>query len=141
MPREERGPSQDPGSDASPAAYGSGMDVEYPGFGVIVIDGERFEHDVVFESGRVRPRDKEPSRTYRSRFGHTPLSADEDIPWSGPRLVVGTGASGRLPIMAEVQTEAEARGVELIVLPTSEACALLRSEDGADVSAVLHVTC
>ena len=78
---------------------------------------------------------------FRSRFGHTPLSADEDIPWSGPRLVVGTGASGRLPVMAEVRTEAEARGVELIVLPTSEARALLRSEDGVDVNAVLHVTC
>lgn len=117
------------------------MDVEYPGFGVVVIDGERFEHDVVLESGRVRRRDKEPSRTYRFRFGHTPLSADEDLPWSGPRLVVGTGASGRLPVMTEVRAEADLRGAELIVLPTPEACAVLRSEDAADVNAVLHVTC
>jgi hypothetical protein len=117
------------------------MDVDYPGFGVIVVDGERFEHDVVIEAGRVRPRDKAPSRPHRQRFGHTPLSPDEDIPWSGPRLVVGTGASGRLPIMPEVRAAAEAKGVELITLPTADVCELLRSTDPEEVNAVLHVTC
>jgi hypothetical protein len=117
------------------------MDVEYPGFGTIVIDGKRFEHDVVVEGGEVRRRRKGPSRRYRDRFGHTPLSIDEDLPWSAPRLVVGTGASGRLPILPEVRDRAEDRGVELIVLPTSEACRLLRSADGRDANAVLHVTC
>lgn len=118
-----------------------GMDVEYPGFGVIIVEGERFEHDVLIEVGRVRPRDKGPSRTHRSQGGHTPLSPDEDIPWSGPRLVVGTGASGRLPIPPELRAEAESRGVELITLPTVEVCELLRSTAPENVSAVLHVTC
>jgi hypothetical protein len=117
------------------------MDVEYPGFGVIVIDGARYEHDVVVEAGRVRRRKKAPSKAYRSRYGHTPLSADEDIPWSSSRLVVGTGASGQLPIMPEVREEAKLRGVELIAIPTSEACRLLEPVDGSDVYAILHVTC
>ena len=122
-------------------AYGSSVDVDYPGFGVIVIGGERFGHDVVVEAGRVRRRKKGPSRIYRNRYGHTPLSPHEEIPWSAPQLVVGTGASGRLPIMPEVWEEAKAREVKLIALPTSEACELLRSIDAAPLNAVLHVTC
>jgi hypothetical protein len=117
------------------------VDVNYPGFGAIVIRGERYEHDVVVEAGRVRRRKKGPSKPYRDRFGHTPLSLDEEIPWSAPRLVVGTGADGRLPLMPEVWEEAKDRGVELIALPTSEACPLLRSLGQEDVNAVLHVTC
>jgi len=122
-------------------AYGSSVDVDYPGFGAIVIDGERFEHDVVVEADRVRRRKKGPSKPYRNRYGNTPLSAHEEVPWSAPLLVVGTGASGRLPIMPEVWDEAEARGVELIALPTSEACEMLRSMDERPVTALLHVTC
>ena len=103
------------------------MDVDYPGFGAIVVGGDRFEHDVVVEAGRVRRRKKGPSKRYRDRFGHTPISRDEEIPWSAPRLVVGTGANGRLPLMPEVWEAAKERGVELIALPTAEACPLVRS--------------
>ena len=117
------------------------MDVAYPGFGAIVVDGKRFDHDVVVEAGRVRPRKKSPSKVYRNRYGHTPLSPDESIPWSSPRLVVGTGASGQLPIMPEVWEEAKVRGVELIALPTPEACQLLGPIDKREVHAILHVTC
>jgi len=122
-------------------AYGSNVDVDHPGFGVIVIDGNRFEHDVVMEAGRTRRREKGPSKAFRNGYGHTPLSLDEDIPWSAPQLVVGTGASGQLPIMPEVWEEAKVRGVELIALPTSKACELLGSIDEGEVCAILHVTC
>jgi hypothetical protein len=117
------------------------VDIDYPGFGAIVIDSNRFEHDVVVEAGRARRRKKGPSKPYRDRYGHTPLSSNEDIPWSAPRLVVGTGESGQLPVMPEVWEEAKARGVELIALPTSEACQLLHSIDKNNVYAILHVTC
>ncbi len=56
------------------------MDVDYPGFGTIVMEGNHFEHDVVVETGRTRRRKKGPSKAYRNRYGHTPLSLDEDIP-------------------------------------------------------------
>jgi hypothetical protein len=118
------------------------MDVRWIGFGEIEIDGRRYAHDVVIDRGHVTKRKKGPSKPHREAFGHTPLSTAEAIPWASPRLIVGTGASGLLPIMIEVRTEAERRGVELIVVPTERACALLR-ETTADtsVSAVLHVTC
>ncbi len=117
------------------------MDVEYPGFGSIVINGERFDHDVVVEAGRVRARKKGPSKPHRSQYGHTPLSADEEIPWSPPQLVVGTGASGQLPITPELAEQASARGVELVAAPTSAACELLRTMEDGRVYAILHVTC
>ena len=117
------------------------MDVEYPRFGEIVIAGVRFDHDVIVERGRVRRRKKGPSKAYRDRFGHTPLSADEEVPWSTPRLVIGTGADGRLPVMQEVRDVAKARGVEVVELPTAEACRLLRSAGRKEVNAILHVTC
>ena len=117
------------------------MDVEYPRFGEIVIGGVRFDHDVVVEGGKARRRKKGPSKPFRDRFGHTPLSADEDIPWSASKLVIGTGANGRLPVMQEVRDLAETRGVEVVELPTAEACELLRSARPEEVIAILHVTC
>jgi hypothetical protein len=84
-------------------------------FGSIEIDGVTYAHDVVIESGRIRKRKKGPSKSLRGGFGHTPLIAAEDIPWSCRRLVVGTGASGSLPVIDDVIAEAERRGLELIV--------------------------
>ncbi len=117
------------------------MDMEYPEFGTIVIDGTSYNHDVVVDGGLVRKRKKGPSKRFRSEYGHTPLSAGEDIPWSKPRLVIGTGFSGRLPVMLELKHRAEHNGVELVTMPTADACALLRTLDASDVNAILHVTC
>ncbi len=113
----------------------------YPGFGSIEVDGVRFDHDVVIEAGAVRKRDKGPSKAQRGTYGHTPLTAAEAIPSSGPVLVIGTGYSGRLPIADDVRTAAASRGVELRAMPTAEACALLRTMGVDEADAILHVTC
>ena len=47
----------------------------------------------------------------------------------------------RLPVIDEVKVEADRRGVELVAVPTSEACDLLTREGGAGTTAILHVTC
>lgn len=117
------------------------MDARLVSFGQLEIDGQRFSHDVVVEAGRVKRRKKGPSKAHRDRYGHTPLSVAEAIPWRGGRLIVGTGAYGRLPVMPELYDEAARRGIELVALPTSEACLLLRDANPADFSAILHVTC
>jgi len=116
------------------------MEIEYPALGSVVVEGVRFDHDVVIERGVVRARDKGPSRVLKPA-GQTPLSAAEEIPWTQPRLVIGSGHSGRLPILQDVYAVAAARGVELVVLPTAEACALLRTVEAGRVDAILHVTC
>jgi hypothetical protein len=126
----------------APAAPGSGdVKARLLGFGLLELDGMRYEDDVVIDRGAVRKRRKKPSKPYRDRYGHTPLSADEEIPWSGRRLIVGTGADGALPIMPEVEEEARRRGVRLTAIPTAEACRLIEELDRRDVCAVLHVTC
>jgi hypothetical protein len=117
------------------------MDIRLLRFGVIEVDGHEHEHDVVIDGGKVRKRKKQPSKPYRHSFGHTPLSADEELPWGGSRLIVGTGAHGSLPIMPEVTQEADRRGVDLVAVPTEEACQLIARCEADKVHAVLHVTC
>jgi hypothetical protein len=109
-------------------------------FGSIRIDGVDYEHDVVIVRGRVRKRKKNASKPFRDAFGHTPLSTEEDIPWDCRRLVVGTGASGALPVMDEVTAEAVRREVTLVRVPTREAIRVLEA-DPEDTNAILHVTC
>jgi hypothetical protein len=110
-------------------------------FGEIEIDGERFSRDIVIDAGRIRRRGKGPSKALRERYGHTPLSAAEDLPWGGRQLIVGTGIDGGLPITPDVYAEAERRGIEIEALPTREACRLLAEVKREDAHAVLHVTC
>jgi len=109
-------------------------------FGSIQIDDVTYEHDVVIDRGTIRKRKKKPSRRFRSSYGHTPLSAAEDIPWNCRRLVVGTGAHGALPIMEDVEREARSRHVELVVAPTAQAIENL-ARDSERTNAILHVTC
>jgi len=117
------------------------VDARLISFGLIEIDGRRFDHDVVLEGGLIRRRKKGPSKPYRTQGGHTPLSPDEAIPWSASRLIVGTGAFGQLPITPELFEEARRRGVQITAEPTEVACRLLREADPGEVAAVLHVTC
>jgi hypothetical protein len=109
-------------------------------FGAIRIDGVTLTNDVVIDRGDVRKRKKKASKPFRDQFGHTPLSIEENIPWKCRRLVVGTGAEGGLPVMKEVEREAERRGVELLAMPTPKAVALL-NRPAKRVNAVLHLTC
>jgi hypothetical protein len=109
-------------------------------FGSIEIDGTTFEHDVVIDRGRIRKRKKGPSKPLRAEYGHTPLSASEDLPWRCRRLVIGSGADGALPVTDDVVKEAETRGVELLILPTRDAIQELERSPKA-TNAVLHVTC
>lgn len=109
-------------------------------FGAIEVDGKTYEHDLVIDRGRIRKRKKGPSKPLRSRFGHTPLSLGEEIPWKARRIVIGTGAQGSLPVTQEVTEEAERRGIKLVIVPTAQAIEALRA-GLEDTNAVLHVTC
>lgn len=111
------------------------------GFGRIEIEGQQYDHDLVIDAGRVRKRGKKPSKPYRAEYGHTPLSAEEQIPWGGKQLIVGTGTYGSLPITPAVYEEAERRGVEIVALATEEACGLIRERKAKEIFAILHVTC
>ena len=108
-------------------------------FGSIRIDGVTYDHDVLIDRGEVRKRKKKPSKKFLDNFGHTPLSAEERIPWKCRCLVIGTG-TGALPVMEEVKQEAKHRNVELRMVPTDQAIEILKAA-GPDTNAILHVTC
>jgi hypothetical protein len=109
-------------------------------FGSIQVDGVTYDHDLIIDGGKIRKRRKAASRKFRSAYGHTPLSAAEDIPWRCRRLVIGTGADGALPVMQQVRDEARRRKVDLVVLPTGEAIGVLAGA-AAGTNAILHLTC
>lgn len=117
------------------------MEARWLRFGEIEIEGRRLDHDVVIEAGVVDKRRKKASKPRRQEFGHTPLTADEHIPWGGRRLIIGTGEHGALPVTADVYEAAARRGVEVVAVPTPEAVALLREVPTGEVFAILHVTC
>lgn len=116
------------------------MHLDQFSFGTIRINGSAIEHDVVLDRGEVRKRKKGPSKQFSDAFGHTPVSIEEKIPWKCRRLIIGTGAYGRLPVMEEVKREAERRNGELVMLPTSQAIDALKKNPKA-TNAILHVTC
>ena len=53
--------------------------------------------------------------------------------------MIGTG-TGALPVMEQVQREAQRREIELVIVPTARAIELLEQE-APDTNAILHVTC
>ena len=93
----------------------------------------------MIDRGRIRKRKKKPSKRFRDRFGHTPLSIKEEIPWKCRRLVIGTG-TGALRAMEEVNREARRRKIKLQTLPTAEAIKILE-ERPEGTNAILHLTC
>jgi len=109
-------------------------------FGSVRVDGVTYDHDLIIDRGKVRKRKKAPSRKFRGAYGHTPLSAGEDIPWRCRRLVIGTGADGALPVLQQVRDEARRREIDLVVLPTAEAISEL-ARASAGTNAILHLTC
>jgi hypothetical protein len=105
-------------------------------FGHVVVDGEEATNDLIVLPGRV-------VHNWWRRDGHSLVLDDlrevlDDLP---PRLVVGTGAFGRMrPDPATVE-ELRSRGIEVEALPTEEAIRRYGELDAARTAAALHLTC
>jgi len=110
-------------------------------FGRIVIDGEEHSKDLVIEGGKIRKRRKKPSKALKADYGHTPLSAEEEIPWGCSALWVGTGMYGSLPLTPGLRKEAERRGVELVAEPTPRLIERIREGLPGGTNVILHLTC
>ncbi|MDI6815100.1 MAG: MTH938/NDUFAF3 family protein [Dehalococcoidales bacterium] len=106
-------------------------------FGLIVVNGKRYSSDVIIFPDRVRG-------DWWRKGGHQLCLDDiaEVIAENPEVLVVGTGASGLMKVLPEVQQAVEARGIKLIVETTDRAChtynQLCHSQK---VVAALHLTC
>ena len=107
-------------------------------FGEITIDGSRYANDVIILPARVVP-------DWWRREGHS-LSTDDlrsvldELP---ARLIVGTGAYGRMRVPGAVVLELGARGIEVSAEPTGDAVETYRRliSEGTPAAACLHLTC
>jgi hypothetical protein len=106
-------------------------------FGYIIIDGSAHERDVIILPDRVLGR-------WWRQEGHvlhpadiTPvLDAKPDI------LVIGQGTSRRMRITAQAQAALRDANIELIALPTDEACQTYNNmREQRITAAALHLTC
>jgi hypothetical protein len=117
------------------------MKIEMLEFGSITIDGVKYESDVVIDRGRVSVRDNRISRKKRNKYGHTPLTKKESIPWDCSVLIIGTGRDGLLPVTRGMSRESREQNVALKIMPTKDAIRLYESSDPFKTNAILHVTC
>ncbi len=106
-------------------------------FGVIMIDGKTFHDDLIVCPDGVRP-------DWRRRQGHS-LHPDDLSGVMGlkpEKIIIGRGSSGGMVVPRETLEWFSEKGIELIALPTKEACEKYNSLSArARVIAGLHLTC
>jgi hypothetical protein len=105
-------------------------------FGRVTVDGREETADVIVLPERI-------VRNWRRRDGHSLVleDLDEVLDELPGRLVIGTGANGRLhpdPVTLELLRQ---RGVQVESLPTDEAVRRFQELDPAATAAALHLTC
>ena len=106
------------------------------GFGQVTVDGHVETRDVIVLPERV-------VREWWRRDGHGLVLEDLDavLDELPERLIVGTGAYGRLrPDPATIET-LRARGIVVEALPTAEAVERYAELDPRTTAAALHLTC
>ncbi len=110
--------------------------IEGYSFGRVVVDGREETRDVIVLPDRV-------VREWWRREGHELVVDDlagvlEELP---ERLVVGTGAYGRMRPDPEALEQLRARGIDVDVLPTADAVRRYAELDPRRTAAALHLTC
>jgi len=106
-------------------------------FGQITINGKKYSSDVVIFPDGVRDN-------WWRKTGHELRVEDiaEVIAENPEVLLVGTGASGLMKVLPEVEQLAQARGIRLIVETTDKACDIYnRLCHSQRLVAALHLTC
>jgi len=106
-------------------------------FGRIVIDGKRYNNDLIVFPNKVRDG-------WWRKEGHRLHVEDlKDVLEAKPEvLVVGTGYSGLMTFPPETRKYVESEGIELMAQRTAEACKTFnRLVKSRKVVATLHLTC
>jgi len=105
-------------------------------FGRIVVDGEEQTRDLIVLPNRV-------FTNWWRRDGHSLAIEDlaeveDELP---EKLILGTGAHGRLRPPQAVIEELERRGIEVEVMHTEDAVRRYGDLDARRTAAALHLTC
>jgi hypothetical protein len=106
-------------------------------FGRIVINGKRYDSDLIVFSDKVR------SGWWRKEGHRLHVEDLKEVLEVKPEvLVVGTGYSGLMTVPPETRKYIESKGIELMVQKTTEACETFnRLVKSRKVVAALHLTC
>lgn len=112
--------------------------VEHYSFGTMVIDGNRYDNDVILFEDTVK------DNWWRNE-GHELCVADIDpaVEEFNPEIVVvGTGKFGMMKVLPETETFLLSRQIRLIVQKTSQACETYNKLIGSErVLGAFHLTC
>ncbi len=105
-------------------------------FGGVTVDGDEETRDLIVVPGRV-------VRNWWRREGHELVleDLDEVLDELPERLLIGTGAAGRMRPHPEALESLRRRGVEVEVLRTDEAVRRYGELDARSTAAALHLTC
>ncbi len=106
-------------------------------FGLIVVSGKKYTSDVIIFPDRVRDN-------WWRKTGHRLCLKDiAEVMTENPEvLVVGTGASGLMKVLPEVERGVETQGIKLIVEATAKACNIYNQLCHSQKAvAALHLTC
>lgn len=106
-------------------------------FGLISVNGKQYTSDVIVFPDRVKDN-------WRRRSSHQLFLDDiaEVMAGKPEVLIVGTGASGVMKVLPEVQQAADAQDIKLIVETTDKACHTYnRLSHSHRAVAALHLTC
>ena len=112
------------------------MRIEGYSFGRVLVDGEEHTKDVIVLPNRVVGE-------WWRRDGHSLVIEDlEDVLDELPeRLILGTGAYGRMRPDPSALEQLRAREIEVESLPTPDAVERFGQLDQARTAAALHLTC
>ena len=106
-------------------------------FGVIVINGKNYTSDVIIFPDTIKDN-------WWRKSGHELCLKDiDEVMSENPDvLIVGTGESGLVKVLTEVEQDANARGIKLIVETTDKACETYNEVCHSQRAvAALHLTC
>jgi len=114
------------------------MHIDDYDMGFIVVDGVRYETDVLLLDGQV-------IASWWRKESHVLAAEDlDDVAEAPPEiLIAGTGKFGRLSVPAETAQFLAGKGIGLEVHDTRAACDHFNklTGEGRNVAAALHLTC
>ncbi len=113
------------------------MHIDKYEFGLIVIDGHPYRQDLLIWPGHIK------SDWWR-REGHLLQLEDvtEALDAAPEVLVVGMGQPGRMQVDHALAAHLKAKRIDLLTLPTPEACQAINALAGKRrLAAALHLTC
>ena len=118
------------------------MTVQSFSFGQIKIDNKIFKEDIIIINkkgkSKILLRNKNPSRRFKSQFGHTPLTVYENIDWDCDTIIVGTGVYGSMPVTNEFKKEVALRKKKLHIFKTQDAINYINMDNSC---IILHISC